>query len=513
MAVSRFRGIDPDGLVGLSRIVEGTAAEVLAAGNLGYAVLARHDRESAGDRFGMAMSLLARQLDDEAEEMRWRAGAIRQGQLMTYSSMPSMMVAELLWEEAEFAAVARFTVDDRQVSFEQWRRGPSVRALRKMRPVQVSAALAAMSPAAVDRLLLEESAMVGGLDGAPAWLRCTANDILIRREVDRLAGLAAEVEDEVNQLEDLEWGGRTTQRRLVRDVYLNELDRIETRIASFDRWLAEGRQILLFDPRGDGRVAEVFGDLDQADFVAVVVPGITNDIDNFGPLNGGGFRANAEQLFEEAVELESDVATIAWLGYDTPDGADAALTDAAEDGHRHLVAFTGGLAAATPEPHLTVIGHSYGSLVTGMAAGAGLAVDDVVFVGSPGTSLDRASEAIIASGGRVWAGLARQDPIGAGIDPLPDWVWESMLGPIGSYVWDSVAIGDYAAEDLWHGRNPVHESFDAIEFTTDGAEGHSQYFAAGTESLANLARIMAGLDSAVRLVGGGEVQADSVEDD
>ena len=29
------------------------------------------------------------------------------------------------------------------------------------------------------------------------------------------------------------------------------------------RWLAEDRQILIFDPRGDGRVAEVFGDLDD----------------------------------------------------------------------------------------------------------------------------------------------------------------------------------------------------------------------------------------------------------
>ena len=513
MAVSGFRGIDPDGLVGLGRMMEGTAAEVLAAGNLGYAVLARYDRESTGDRFGMAMSRLARRLDDEAAEMQWRAEAIRQGQLMTYSSLSSIVVADLLWEEAEFAAVARFTVGDRQASFEQWRQGPPVRAFRKMRPGQVAAALAAMSPAAVDRLMLEAPILVGGLDGAPAWLRCTANDILIEREVERLAGLAAELEDEANQVEDSEWAGRTTQQSLVREVYLDELERVEARIAMFGRWLAEDRQILLFDPRGDGRVAEVFGDLDQAGFVAVVVPGITNDIDNFGPLDGGGFRANAEQLYEEAARLEPDVATIAWLGYDTPDGADAALTGAAEDGHRHLIAFTKGLAAATPEPHLTVIGHSYGSLVTGMAAGAGMAVDDVVFVGSPGTSLDRASEAIIESGGRVWAGLACQDPIGAGIDPLPDSPWEFVLGPFGSYAWDSLGKGDYATEDQWHGRNPVHDSFDAIEFTTDGASGHSQYFAAGTESLANLARIIAGLDSAVRLVGGGELETDSVEHD
>jgi hypothetical protein len=500
--VSGFRGIDPDGLVGLSRMIAGTAAEVRAAGNVGYAVLARHDRMSVADHFWMAMSRLARRLDAEAAEMSWRAEAIRRGQMMTYAEAPSMAVAELLWEEAEFAAVARFGVTDRQVSFGQWRQGTPANPLRTLGPDRVAAAFAEMHPATADRLLFEEPALVGGLDGAPFRLRCAANDILIGREIARLGALAGQLEDRIDELDAAEWEGHTTQKRLVREAYLAELDVVDGRMAAFDRWLADDRQILLFDPRGDGRVAEVFGDLDEAGHVAVVVPGITNSIDNFGPREGGGFRASAEQLYEEAVRLEPGVATIAWLGYDTPDGADAVLRAAAEDGHRRLAAFTQGIAAATPRLHLTVVGHSYGSLVAGMAAGAGLAVDDLVFVGSPGTSLERASEAVIANGGRVWAGLAHKDLIGIGIDPAPDSVWEFMLGPIGSYVWDLAATGDYATEDLWHGRNPVHESFDAIEFTTDGAEGHSHYFAAGTESLANLARIIAGLDFAVRMVGG-----------
>jgi hypothetical protein len=513
MAMSGFRGIDPDGLVGLGRVIEGTAAEVLAAGNLGYALLARHDRLSAADRFAMAMRGIACRLDDEAAEMMWRAEAIRRGQQMTFSSVPSSLVADVIWEEAQFAAVARFTVADRQLSFERWRSGSPTNALAKMTPGRVAAVFAEMLPAEIDRMLLEDPAVVGGLDGAPPWLRCAASRVLIGREMDRLGDLAAELEDRINQLEDALWGGHSTQERLMRAMHVAELDLIEERVAMYGRWLSEGRQILTFDPQGDGRVAEVFGDLDEAGYVGVIVPGIANDIDNFGPLDGGGFRAHAEQLYEEAVRLEPDVATIAWLGYDTPDGAGAALRRSADDGHRHLIAFTEGLAAANSRPHLTIIGHSYGSLVTGMAAGAGLAVDDVVFVGSPGTSLARASDAVIESGGRVWAGLAHRDPIGAGIDPLPDSVWELMLGPIGAYMWDSVATGDFTMEDLWHGRNPVHESFDAIEFRTDGAEGHSQYFGAGTESLANLARIVAGLDFAVRLVGDGRLERDSAKAD
>ena len=189
MAVSAFRGIDPDGLAGLSRMLEGTAAQVLAAGNLGYAVLTRHDRVSAVDRFGMAMSRLARGIDDEAAEMNWRAEAIRQGQMMTYSSMLSIVVAEALWEEAEFAAVARFTVADRRQSFDLWRQGPPVGALRKLRPDRVAGVFAEMHPAVADRLLLAEPALVGGLDGAPVHLRCAANDILIvRSRLRRPAG-------------------------------------------------------------------------------------------------------------------------------------------------------------------------------------------------------------------------------------------------------------------------------------------------------------------------------------
>ena len=39
------------------------------------------------------------------------------------------------------------------------------------------------------------------------------------------------------------------------------------------------RHFLLFDPAGDGRVAEVFGDLTSARHVAVVVPGMNNDLE------------------------------------------------------------------------------------------------------------------------------------------------------------------------------------------------------------------------------------------
>src|SRR5918998_3274382 len=63
-----------------------------------------------------------------------------------------------------------------------------------------------------------------------------------------------------------------------------------------------GRQILAFDPAGDGRVVEVVGDLRAADRIAVIVPGAAVTARNF--LSGlGGVRRRspswqAHQLHE-----------------------------------------------------------------------------------------------------------------------------------------------------------------------------------------------------------------------
>jgi len=65
-------------------------------------------------------------------------------------------------------------------------------------------------------------------------------------------------------------------------------------------------------------------------------------------------------------------------------------------------------------------------------------------------------------------------------------------------VWDEFNRWDRGAEELWHGTNPVSTGFGAIEFSTDGCSGHSEYYEAG--SLENLARIVRGLYAEVELV-------------
>jgi pimeloyl-ACP methyl ester carboxylesterase len=242
-------------------------------------------------------------------------------------------------------------------------------------------------------------------------------------------------------------------------------------------------------------VVEVFGDLAAADRVAVVVPGMSNDLDNFSE-EGGGFRENAARLYEASVDLGSQsVATIAWLGYDSPDGIGAATRGAATEGAPALRKFVEGIDPGA-DKQVTVIAHSYGSVVAGLAAGRGLAADDLVFVGSPGTTLGHADEAILRPGGRVWVALADDDPIGLGISPSelpPSWVPAPLLPVV-----FAIDLAIEGPEELWHGTNPASDEFGASRLATEGSSGHSAYFAAG--SLLNLACIVQGLGDDVELV-------------
>src|SRR5438270_5925012 len=88
-------------------------------------------------------------------------------------------------------------------------------------------------------------------------------------------------------------------------------------------------QFLFFDPRGDGRVAEVVGDLQHADRVSVIVPGMDNDLDNFEKL-----ASDARRLQDQATGQPGghNVAAIAWLGYDTPDALPGGGWDVTHEG-------------------------------------------------------------------------------------------------------------------------------------------------------------------------------------
>ncbi|MEU4272210.1 alpha/beta hydrolase [Streptomyces sp. NPDC026092] len=217
-----------------------------------------------------------------------------------------------------------------------------------------------------------------------------------------------------------------------------------------------GQQVLASDPRGRGQIALVYGDLDTAEHVAVVVPGSDIDAGNVRPLTD-----MAESLRRAT---HGRTAVVAWAGYTTPlgVGVDAATGELAEAGAERLTRLTDGLAAVgAPAPSLFC--HSYGSVVCGLAADRLKAKDLVVF-GSPGMRAANVGE--LNTSARVWAA---KDP--------SDWI-------------DRIPNVEFAG--LGHGEDPTDPAFGARRVPADDARGHNGYFAPGTQSLRTFAAIAQG---------------------
>jgi len=234
-------------------------------------------------------------------------------------------------------------------------------------------------------------------------------------------------------------------------------------------------RLLAYDPRGDGRVVLVLGDLASARRVAVVVPGSgwrLAQLLGSAPRTGADPIAAAVALRGQLLRLApaARVAVVVWLGYDTPEGIDrqAVRSERAAAGARALVRFLDALPARA---RVSLLCHSYGAVVCGRAAGDGR-VGDLVALAAPG--MDVASVAGLRTSARVWAARIPDDPI--------RFVPHLRIGGFG------------------HGADPVAPGFGTRVFRTGDAAGHDGYYTPGAESLGNLARIVLQRTSEVTLV-------------
>jgi hypothetical protein len=219
------------------------------------------------------------------------------------------------------------------------------------------------------------------------------------------------------------------------------------------------RRFLFFDGRDGGRTAEVFGDLSRAERVAVLVPGSDTNLDKYGM-----FRAGASRLRQA---LGDGAAVIAWLGYATPSTLSTEVLTAspADRAAPALRAFVRDLRAAVPAARVSVLCHSYGSVVCARAA-SGLDVADLVLYGSAGVGVDTA--AALGTRATVWAGRGGSDWIAH----VPH---ERLRLPFAT---------------LGFGADPVSKRFGARVFAAGGG-GHSDYLRPGP-ALENLAAIISG---------------------
>lgn len=287
--------------------------------------------------------------------------------------------------------------------------------------------------------------VVGNLDGTPVATRYRANQ----------QGLEQ---------------ARLVEEARSRDVALTPADRAEAtrRSHRFASLAGPGRQILAFDPTGGGRVAEVFGDLDGADRVSVIVPGVDTDLLTFERtqrrLTSPVGMAEALYEAERTASPKSRTAVIAWAGYTAPTGVgvDAATGRMAFDGAVRLKA----LAVSLPgNSSVALFCHSYGSVVCGVAAHElPRRVTDVVVAGSPGMRAENVAG--LHTTARVWA--TRDEG---------DWIADVPHLEVGG---------------VGHGADPVSPEFGARLLSAARARSHTGYFAPGTDSMANFAKIGTG---------------------
>jgi hypothetical protein len=222
--------------------------------------------------------------------------------------------------------------------------------------------------------------------------------------------------------------------------------------------------------RGRGVVA--VGNPDTATHQAVLVPGVNTNLDRMT-----GEIDRATNLWSAAAALDPGppeaVSVIAWLDYEPPIASDRALSaKSAEDGAPTLTRFVDTMRQTTPDSHITMVGHSYGSLVVGLASSeGGLRADDIVTAGSPGMGVDDVSDLRIDPR-HVWAGAAADDDISG---------W----------------AGNFA-----HDLEPHEREFGANRYVVD-TSGHSAYWQPDSLSLTNQALVVVGRYGDVALEHGG----------
>jgi hypothetical protein len=226
-----------------------------------------------------------------------------------------------------------------------------------------------------------------------------------------------------------------------------------------DTLMTCGGDILVYRPQLQ-HYAVLFGDIEAARHVAIIVPGVGD-----GTNLSADWIPGAKNLFDQA----ESTAVVMWKGYDNPVDILAAAEGSIEcDEHlmtagADLVGFVDSLELES-EQSLTIVAHSFGSIVTGCAlADFGLQCTDVVVAGSPGMTVDH--------------------------------LRELHLGQ--AHFFSEQAPGDAIAELGIFGASPTSPNFGGTRMETNAPDrppvmAHSSYFERDSEALENIVDVVTG---------------------
>ncbi|WP_445169290.1 alpha/beta hydrolase [Mycolicibacterium sp. Dal123E01] len=304
------------------------------------------------------------------------------------------------------------------------------------------------------------------------------------------------------------------------------------------------RKLMLLDTQSgrQARAAIAVGDPDSATHVSVSAPGLNTTVHEAI----GGMTSEATNLQREALNQLSltpghehdTVSAIAWIGYDPPqvpgtDEIGASLSGGYEVSHDtvakagavDLSRFYDSITAVHEDPlDLTAIGHSYGSLTTGLALQepGNHGVDNAIFYGSPGIEATTPQQLGLQPG-HVFTMETPDDPIQMVYDapPIAHVVAPLLPSPLDKIAESALMQADLSGAGNF-GPNPAtnpnftHMETGAVSIpdghggtlNLDAAHGHSDYprpsNTTGPDGIAlprttgyNIAAVVAGLDGNV----------------
>lgn len=374
-------------------------------------------------------------------------------------------------------------------------------------PVEVNAWWKALAPGQQQRLIHEFPSQVGWMDGVPATARDQANRLGLSQEGAQLKTQLASLQG--NEPPQYLGEGRFGPTpNTAWQQWQGQISGIETKLAgitSIEQALSIGGRngyppayLLGFNTAGNGRAIVSFGNPDTASNVVTYVPGLGSKI-----TGAPGDSGRAAALWQQANRFapEQATASVYWLGYNAPQlglsqgihNLDVTSTADAVTGGQALAHFETGLQA-THQPgipgHTVVLGHSYGSLVVGEAAAHdGLHTGDIIFVGSPGVSVNNVAQLGMSSA-HVWAGANVHDPV----PQLPPFNPFTALGNDNAGHFGNNPATSAFGGQVFNASHDPSRSFSGLDLSA-----HSAYWDANSDSLKNMARIVDGQYSGVTL--------------
>jgi Alpha/beta hydrolase len=328
---------------------------------------------------------------------------------------------------------------------------------------------------AQDALLQSAPEVVGNLNGVPFAVRDVANR-------NYLGDSIGEVKDRISA-----GGGRS---QLIDDRrQLHMLHQIAKALVSTSG--GAERHLLSVDTTGDGTASIVIGDLSTADYVSYLIPGMFFTVDGqiVDWANSAQYFYDSEKTWLKKLKaakpdaVNSSVAVVAWLGYQTPGIVNVASLEQARIGRDAIASSLQGLQALrrANEPFTSVIAHSYGSTAAMMAlTDYNITVDALAVVGSAGSDAKTAADLNVRNN-NVYAGEAAWDPV-----------------PNSAYFGSDPGSTQFGARVFGTGGgvDPI------THHTLGGSSGHNEYFGVGSESMRNLALI--GIDEGSFIMGSGD---------